>query len=170
MENYTIKREQILEMQSWGNVQDKEKVKKWFPEAFKLKLEVGKWYQHPKFERFIFCFNGKGYSYSQYGFNPLGVWSDTLVINCNENYIQSTNEKVEVTLKNEAIKRGYKVGVNFDSFGQIEECNGEIYFYFGGLRFDLNNGMIYDEGKWSEIIETITKEEAEKFLNKRIKL
>lgn len=162
-----ISREQFLEMSSWGNKADLEKVKQWFPEAFKPKLEVGKWYKN-RYDS-LFCIEkiDGDFAYG-YGFNL--HWKNESKWSLN-GIIEATPQEVETSLINEAKKRGYKTGV-FCEFGfikDIREIKNDNYRYHEGLNALLiGNDVIFQDGKWSPIIETITKEEAEKILNKKI--
>lgn len=163
-----ISREQVLEMSSWGNKADLEKVKQWFPEAFETKLEFGKWYKN-KFDS-LFCIEKIQANYVVgYGFIN-GYWHNKagfdLIVT------EATPKEVKTALINEARKRGYKKGV-FCEFGtakDIREIKNDNYRYHENLRSLLiGNDVIFEDGKWSPIVlETITKSEAEKILNKKI--
>jgi len=163
-----ITKEQVLQLEADGN----ECVRDWFPEVFKVNLEVGKWYKLG--DKFMFNFSGK-YSRSNnsgsYGFTMSGKWYDNLGISVDEIYKVATDKEVEIALKNEALKRGFKEGVWFES------AVSEDYFKFNYLFINDNDfsiiwnkgcGVIFKDGIWAEIIPTITKEEAEEKLKCKI--
>lgn len=168
MRTFEITQEQILQIHNSGKID----LKRWFPEAFETKLEVGKWYKEPSLNGRKFRFlclqkiDGSGY-----GFDSFGDWQDYLYY-CNIKEWQEANpEEVETALITEARKRGYKTGV-FCEFGiakDIREIEGLLYKYKENRNcLYIGNDEIFRNGKWSPIIETITKAEAEKILNKKI--
>ena len=64
MENYQITRDQIRKLTD-------PQVKEWFPEAFEVKLEIGKWYKNPKKGEALFFvtkINKDEGTYFAYGF------------------------------------------------------------------------------------------------------
>lgn len=163
-----ITKEQVLELRSSSN---NELLKKWFPEAFGL--EVGKWYQYDKMD-ILFNFQGK-YSVRNdsgaYGFNSLGEWHENLGVDLDDPLREATHDEVSNALIREAKKRGYKDGnyyclSNSKTYYNISDKftfeEGKL-FHGIGLR-----NIVFADGEWAEIIETITKEEAEKLLNKKI--
>lgn len=166
-----ITKEQVLEMYNWGNSTDKLKVKEWFPEAFAL--EVGKWYQYDK-KDILFNFQGK-YSVQNdsgaYGFNSLDEWHENLGVDLRDPLREATHDEVSDALIREARKRGYS-DKNYHCLS-----NSKTYYHTGD-KFTFEEGklfhgigfrnIVFEDGKWAEIIETITKEEAEKLLNKKI--
>ena len=99
------------------------------------------------------------------------------------NDVKATEQEVFEPLKNEAVKRGYKQGIYIvDMYNEISEsdiiqvtsdkldwekiragknCNDMA------LR-DSDGNIIFSKGTWATIIETKTKEEAEKLLNCKI--
>tara|TARA_R110000823_G_scaffold234665_3_gene360875 strand:+ start:28 stop:378 length:351 start_codon:yes stop_codon:yes gene_type:complete len=82
-------------------------------------------------------------------------------------------KEVEQALIEEANKRGFKKGViaNLTHCGHRNsraEILNENYRY-NGRYLSIDNFIIFEKGKWAEIIkQTITKEEAEKELGKTI--
>jgi len=154
------------------------RLKEWFPEAFKTGLEVGKWYK----TKFVFInitnIDAKGKVYG-YGWDLCSeIWhgsdNDDWGV---DNAIEATESEVFEALKNEAVKRGYEKentfvksiifddrkvnlsGSGYDKTNFRLEHNGQFIY---------NGVTIFKKGKWAEIIETITKKEAEKLLNKII--
>jgi hypothetical protein len=149
----------------------KEKIEKEFPELFKEDaLVVGKWYKRND-NKIWFLTEIREESSFGYGFNFEGNWSD---ISKGYNYTLdltlATDKEVEEALIKEAKKRGFKEGVKYNNF-----IANRVFTFRGGLSYnnnntlnDLNENTIFKNGKWATIVETITKEQAEKELGKTI--
>ena len=156
----------------------KENIEKEFPKLFKKDaLVVGKWY---KSRSCLFNYQKHG---NVYGFFGDGVWNngnwswdDTIAK-------PATDKEVEEALIKEAKNRGFKIGVKFIklSNGVVQTVDGLPYFEYGRVAVEspktewssvykggCSNPSIFDNGKWAEIVETITKEQAEKELGKTI--
>jgi hypothetical protein len=76
-------------------------------------------------------------------------------------------------LKGEAVKRGFVDGVSFNILNGDREAiyieNNSRYGYdFYENKLLMNGWCIFLKGNWSIPLQTITKEEAEKLLNKKI--
>lgn len=136
-------------------------------------LEFGKWYKYND-SNIIFNFRGK-YSTANnsgaYGFGNNGNWYENLGVDSNSEFTELTKEEVSKALIIEAKKRGYKNG-NYKCLSNSKTYNISCDLFgfedntlYHGI--DLRN-IVFSNGKWAEIIETITKEEAEKLLNKKI--
>lgn len=169
MKKFEITQEQIEQLINFHPDNEKP-FKQWFPKAFKTELEVGKWHKN-KYDS-LFCIQEiKGNSVFGYGFSHIGpIWSNRFNWSI-EKITEATPEEVEFALIAEAKRRGYKTGV-FCEFGimkDVRAIKSSIFMYD-----EKRNGLYmgYDEvfvnGKWSPIIESITKAEAEKILNKKI--
>ena len=158
----------------------KYKMKDEFPEVFKKKLEVGKWYkkQNKGWRLFLFCFSGNYGNESSYGFNVLGEWSEKLGVHKSDEYAEATEQEVFEALKNEAVKRGFVEG---NYFIEPDNCvaysnqkrliKGSIKAYMSDnsmLSMSGSDSLIYKNGKWATIASTKTKEEAEKLLGVKI--
>jgi len=151
------------------------RLKEWFPEAFKTVLEVGKWYK----TKFVFInitnIDAKGKVYG-YGWDLCSeIWhgsdNDDWGV---DNAIEATESEVFEALKKEAINRGYKNG-NFKcllmpdfTHKVMNNFHFQDNMLFHGESNVHKNNVIFKDGQWAEIIETITKKEAEKLLNKKI--
>jgi len=182
MENFEITKEQILEIEDCGNYIVTERLKSMFPEAFKTKFTG--------WAKDICEFNKDWIAYYEndilkYGINASGEWFEAKSISnyneCESNRL-ATEQEVKTALINEAKKRGFgSIGVKFiDVFGDLQtsEINGFDFWNLNNSNVLLENkfnisvsscgGVIFNKGKWATIIETITKEEAEKLLNKKI--
>jgi len=144
------------------------KFKEVFPEICAV-LEVGKWYKN---EVALVCIEEvlKKNEVKGYGFSSRNqFWESTKWFDRGE-WTEATNEEVFEVLKNEAVKRGFVDGVFYkDSTSkQSEFAVGEIKYRNGDLFFDNSSFTIFRYGKWAEIIPTITLQEAEAILNKKI--
>lgn len=164
MENYQITRDQIRKLTD-------PQVREWFPEAFKNELEIGKWYKHEDSGCLAFVEKIIGRDFIGYGFTSSGKFVES-----QENWTigfrgweEATEEEVFEALKNEAVKRGFVEGVCFKSALSGNNYKFKnIFTESTDMIWSKNGGVIFDNGKWATIIETITKEEAEKLLNKKI--
>lgn len=186
-ENFLITREQILEIAEWGSLRDLEKIKQWFPKVFKTILEVGKWYKNND-DGYEKCFglvvelnkNDKD-CFSGYGFDRDGGWLLDLDVNGfgSNKWSAAADQEVKEALEREAKKRGLILGScidrKFDKNLGIEIINTakfikdpEWYYDFENDYLEHHGFVVYSRGKWAEIIPTITKEEAEKQLGKKI--
>ena len=151
----------------------KENIEKEFPKLFKGDaLVVGRWYKRKLDSRLWFVTHIKsGCSYG-YGFDYSGYWADeSKGFNYSLELNKATEKEVEEVLIEEAKKRGFKIGVVFndvaDGFREIVDVDNYIY-YNQENTLTLSHYRIFKKGKWAEIVETITKEQAEKELGKTI--
>ena len=143
-----------------------------FPDLFKLKLEVGRWYKNVN--KALANYQG---GKNGYGFSIEGEWMDkeNWSFNYPKNWIPATSEEVESALIAEAKKRGYKPN-NFKCIS-IPNLSGKldsdrIYFEHGKLWMgsEYNSNCIFQRGQWAEIIpqnKVITLDEAKKILAKK---
>tara|TARA_R110002049_G_scaffold309249_1_gene519241 strand:- start:30598 stop:31395 length:798 start_codon:yes stop_codon:yes gene_type:complete len=157
------------------------KVKDLFPELFEVKLEVGKWYKYTRSGTLSF-YQGEGKK--SYGFHTGHKFLDSHSWHMpteDTEIIPATESEVKEALIKEAVKRGYKSGVKFVSLGEkfiTDHCKGSVSVISDKPDYDLhfedsilwvsggeNSGIIYEDGKWAEIIEepkSITIEQAVK--------
>jgi hypothetical protein len=164
---YTITKEQILELENGFTLP---KLKQWFPDVFEVKLEAGKWYWRDEDELAVYN-NGK----STYGFLK-GFFICDMLFSFGIGR-KATEQEVFKALKNEAVKRGFvegvyikKSGINKDFNHLNKPISGKFYLNKIDFTLDSDNGFgyIFKNGKWAEIIPTITKKEAEDKLNCKI--
>jgi hypothetical protein len=173
-----ITKQQVLEMSTWGNSRDQLKVKEWFPEAFKVELEVGKVY---KASGCIFYYQEANKSY---GFSD-GEWSKPSQWVVCEGRVKdpswviskATTAEWHAALIAEAKKRGYKNG-NYEcliSPNFTHLTGSDFEFYKDEMRLStkdksvcIKQNIIFKNGIWAEIIKTFSKEEAEKLLGGKI--
>ncbi len=149
------------------------------PNFFKSKLEVGKWYKSKEHKDLIFIDNIDKYNrVKYYGFDD-GSFKDERntamfygYAYAVEDWTLATNQEVEDALIIEAKKRGFN---NISCFKPIDSnSNYNSYkditfgFKYGENELIFCNRLIFKNGNWAEILETITKAEAEKLLNKII--
>jgi hypothetical protein len=156
---FEITREQILELEADGLSY----VRQWFPQAFEL--EVGKWYKRDG--EFLFNFQGK-YSVSNdsgsYGFSSNNNWWENIGVDKRRYYPPATEEEVKTALIAEAKKRGFEGTTRIDwKFGT---ANYSItrpdlsYFEFKNNCLTFACGVVFQDGKWCEIItQPLTIEE-----------
>ena len=176
---FTITKEQIRTIESDGCAY----VKQWFPEVFKKELEVGKWYKDEG--KFMFCFQGiysREHVSKAYGFTRSGKWHENLGIGNDWEYKEATDQEVFEALKNEAVKRGLADGVyiniinNYPHEHLVDRITGKFDYeevpggrYEGKMALrDSDGNIIFINGQWATITPTITKEEAEEILGKKI--
>jgi hypothetical protein len=180
-----ITKEQVLELRKLGNWGTSDKLKEWFPEAFNVELEVGKWYCHDRSGKGIVNYQGGS---SGYGFSVLNNWRDLIHDRWSfETHAQewrlATTEECESALIEEAKKRGYKNGLliqdiyNGKSIEDLVNVSSDLFDY-ESIKAGVNQGkmalrdsdgsIIFYEGIWAKIIKTFSKEEAEKLLGGKI--
>lgn len=157
-------------------------VRELFPSLFAPVLEKGKWYK--KYGSLCFIEEHlEDKDFVGYGFCPNGKWinkgSDNWTCD-HSDWKEATTQEVEEALKNEAV-RNYKKGdyvkclynrktylLDFEN----TKLNGKLTCIGADGCLWMNSGsvnvMVFDKGKWTTAIETITKDEAEKLLNKKI--
>jgi len=159
-DEYKITKEQILEIEQWGNKSDAKKVREWYPECFKKELIVGVWYKN-SIDSLLYC---KNIEYdgciSGYGFNQFGQWVDDYVII--PEYTEATPKEVEEALVNYA-KTRYKKGDRIKYNGFEGTIVGEIYWADGSMLVSVpcdkkstkrpnENFPLMKDGVWSEIL------------------
>lgn len=115
----------------------------------------------------------------KYGFYSNGNWFKEGNWEITEFEIEATPEEVTEALINEAVKR-YKVGDYISPLSNFYYCTNDLKIYniefeycnsSKSLYFISKNGFcigVFKNGVWAEIIPTITKEDAEKELGKKI--
>jgi len=183
----------ITEQQIKDCYSNPELLKQIFPDVFKNKLEVGKWYKstdgHSALLRVVEAYKGmnENFAFESYGFNFDGYYVQSSKSGKgfgSHNLTLATKEEVEQALFNEAEKKGFKKGAKFktiDGSDRICTFNGMFYeFIFNTLHAQINgdewekdgkyissNPEIFNNGKWAEIISepiVITLDQiAEKF-------
>lgn len=172
-ETFVISREQIITLNTDGNKDVRKCMRDWFPSAFvedkkELVLEVGKWYTYPAEPKFITFIKENG---RRYGIGTSGNWfHDSDIVRDTRGYREATPEEVKEALTKEAVKR-YKVRdyVEFGIAKHIRKIKSKNYIYDKEMNVLLNEtDGVFVDGIWSEIIPTITKQEAEQKLNCKI--
>lgn len=158
----------------------KDKIKENFPKLFtETELEVGKWYKNA-FYNTLLCYTGESYGYGFFEgkWNSDGDWGSLSTFKSNT--VEATKEEVEQALIIEAKKRGFKEGVKIKSLFHHDNPTIEIFnergyeFVSSQNKLYIHGGkqslmpVVFYQGEWAEIIETITKAEAEKELGKVI--
>ena len=170
MKKYELTQEQVEELSKTNH--GKRKLKKWLPEAFETKLEVGKWYTS---EYYLVYYLGN------YKCNCIqlinGEWFNNMHHSLSghlKSYRLATEEEVKEALINEAIKRGFKnVGELKikNTYGCIRNgyrtITNDFYYDYISNTFQLDGAIIFEDGIWAEIvIEDIpTQEEIDRVIN-----
>lgn len=145
------------------------KIKEWFPEVFNLSKDFTGWVK-AKGE-----LNKKWITFFENGFQKYGIDSDgnwfaqNIKVSIHGDEFEATEQEVFEALKNEAVKRGFVEGAlcNWGSDCGVIEVK-DLRFEAGKLWCDKNWIIMDEKGTWATIIQTITKSEAEKLLNKKI--
>ncbi len=142
-----------------------------FPELF---INPTGWYKHKYNSHHKWLMHYDSKTDKKCGFNVIGEWQNYFD---NDYYIQkycvkATHKEVKTALIKEAERRGlisdkpinYKLpnGIGYS------RCSSKEELIFKDNKLWLGYFNIFDNGTWAEIIETISKEEAEKILNKKI--
>lgn len=172
---YVITKEQIIEL---SNINTSRSIlKEWFPEAFKedeveLPKDFTGWCKTNRVgdELWLTYFES---GELKYGFDSEGDWfmppRTSKIYHGVSEKREATEQEVFEALTKEAVKRGFADGVAYLS----PRNKHERIFKRGikvedGIVTDENSFIIFKEGKWAEIIPTISKEDAEKELGKKI--
>lgn len=145
-------------------------------------LELGKWYVgNFGIDNILFFFESLNESgnIKGYGFNRRG-WQDNRWSCCHygklsevSDWILATPKEVEDRLEKEARSRYSTGDLVRDLSRSKDEKNlnmesAVMQHYIASDDMYFNALLMYCKGKWAEKIETITKKEAEKILNKKI--
>lgn len=180
---FTITESQIKTIHEKTSVSNQEEIEEWFPEVFESQvkeLKIGTWYNY---NNAIVNYQGTVNSLLQgYGIR-LGEESWIRLGNMGrspEEWKEASKKEVLKALKNEAVKRGFVKGGFVKDNGLHDSCKqnelleepifdlDEEEFWIKNVG-ELNyNCLIFEYGIWAEVIETITLEEAEKQLGKKI--
>jgi hypothetical protein len=166
--------QQLTQLKEVANNETIDLLKEWYPEKFEVEKKVHTFY-YVKYEHgeYLFAYFSMD-SNLVYGFNKSG-WRESFhwYLENEPKATLATEEQILKFMIPEAKKRGYKNG-NYKCMympnytAEVEENSflferGELW---QGTKSNANR--IFEKGKWAEIIETITKEEAEKMLNTKI--
>ena len=173
--------QQLTQLKEVANNETIDLLKQWYPEKFEVEKKVHTfYYAKDEFgDEFLFAYYSMD-SDRVYGFNK-GDWRDYdkgitwIWTDLNSGETLATEEQILKFMIPEAKKRGYKNG-NYKCM-DLPSCTYQVnedkfFFTINGLwqgedKFAKYN-LIFEKGKWAEIIQTYTKEEAEKMLNAKI--
>lgn len=162
MKKFEITKKQLTQLREYTRL-----IEDWFPEAFKNELEVGKWYvRKNNIEKsLVFKVSKLGYGWFDGMYSEKEYWSIEDV----HNWTEATPQEIRTALIAEAEKR-YKNACYIECFSSGRQyLKGDTYQYYQDTNDLYSNGCIlFRNGNWATIVETITKEEAEKLLNKKI--
>ncbi len=154
---YEITENQIKEAHNSACSELKIKIESWFPECFKQKLEVGKWYKSKNTAKdTLFC-AGDNWKSNSYGINYKGTWSNNLNFSgaYEHDFTPATENEVFEMLKREAIKRGLVKGVIVKSplYGNLQRRIDGEYTYFDNNELTVKNITLFIDGMWAKVIE-----------------
>lgn len=152
----------------------KRKIEKEFPILFeKPKFEIGKWYK--SIGGTVVCFQGGKSAYGYWEVTQSWKILDNWSFESNpEAWQPATDKEVEEALIKEAIKRGlnYPNAVCLfdpeDKLDKTKDPKWDFHLRDGVSSLWYYNLNVFKKGKWATLLETITKEEAEKQLGKKI--
>ena len=160
---YEITKEQILETIRTGTDVTERYFKEIIPEAFKTKLDTGKWYKSSSDIEFLVCYQSNGCD--NYGFWKDQPYKDNLVFgDCWYNMSRlATDEEVSAALINEAKKRGFIDGVTilrgdwYSGFTTPKATIKRGYYSTNGFEFRndtlfLDGYVLFKKGNWAEIL------------------
>lgn len=188
-ESFVISKEQVVSIYNSCKKQRcysaMNEIKLMFPSAFepeKKELVVGKWYfielsksQFNDKQKALIFYEDKT---RLYGFSHLGIYTNNYSNPKNNKYTftEATQQEVEEALKAEAVKRGFINGIYVNPVTKNWGRNIKLYLEHNDPLFWVNSigdlmccgVQIFHKGQWAEIIQTITKEQAEKELGKKI--
>ena len=154
----------------------KAKIEKEFPKLFKkTELVVGKWYKYKVINSLLYSTDVSSHFY----ISAYGVYKDVWHNEGDDRFskkklIPATDKEVKEALIKEAKKRGFKKGVKVVSpynSNHTRVIASSFRLERGSLVSTSESGRrtyLFFGGKWATIIESITKEEAEKQLGKTI--
>jgi len=180
-ETLPIKKSVLLQLAE-NNSFSESIIKKEFPQLFESELEVGKWYKSNKkyFKSIIFITEIKqcqGYrKVFYYGIVNGDFKTDYFASeDIEKNLNLSEEQEVFEALTNEAVKRGFKEGINVKApkgtTGIITD-NFSHEFRVESNKFYFHNMCVFDNGTWAEICKEKPKEitisEIEKILGYKI--
>lgn len=185
MENYTITKEQILELHESYSPETRLKIAKMFPEALKKELEIGKWYKVNGNKCIFKITDISGKNIKAYGFDYNGKYiGEKWDFGNTDSYLQfteATPEEIESALREEVKKIGFKEGTkirrHFEGLGD-KTIDSTEYPHDPEFNYDhiddyleFHGFVVYSKGRWAEIIpeetKQITMDKAIKILSKK---
>lgn len=166
MKEFKITEEQIKENKDLT-------LKEYFKEVFEIKLEVGKWYVVENIQKGSLGYDGigmftkehakNGLLRDDFGYNFLEI--NGSIWRTNGDIRLATEEEVFNALKKEAEKRGFVKGAKVKDNGLHISCMQNEILKENAFRFHLSDNkmwmdvgkdnyccLIFDNGKWAEII------------------
>jgi len=164
--NYTITKDTI----------EKYQMKDEFPDVFENKLPIyfTGWAKYDKKDNEKWTCYFK-YGNFQYGINSHGDWftnkKNEFKINPKKDR-EATEQEVFESLKNEAVKRGFNSDIPIhiksrNAYSYLAKPSNSDLFFKNNCLY-LWEIKIFNKGIWAEIIQTLTKKEAEEKLNCKI--
>jgi hypothetical protein len=130
----------------------------------KAEPEIGKWYKLPELKKLAHITKIEGHRVYYYGFCGNWISDDWFNIYHINNAIEATHKEVEEALISEAKKRGFKNGVTIKrdwltiGYDPIATINTSTYtdpefnYHNKGDCLEHHGFILYENGKWAEII------------------
>lgn len=181
MKKFKITKEQILQLNSYNNYDCGVALKEWFPEAFQIEVEAGKWYIWERTKDvllFITGFDGdkvKGYGIKNNDWFDNRSISDYWGYKTDSYFVPATDKEVETALIAEAKRRGFK-----GHFKVKPLWNSTYHFWScsdNNIRFKNNtlffSSAIFKDGKWAEILSEpieLTLEQRIEIIEEQLKI
>ena len=192
MENYTITKHQIKKLADEDSIV-KDCLKNWFPDVFKTELTIGKWYKHSEEAGLFYLTEITDSACHGYGFRKSGIWFSTskndrsaycAVNNFHFKYlVEATPEEVEVALKSQAQKLGFKEGVRFIPLfsngtnyrgNSVVEITEDEFLFQDNTLFTISGYRIFANGVFAKILPQkktiVPMEKALKIIAKKMKV
>jgi len=143
-------------------------LKEAFKEVFEKNFQIGSWNAEETDlgagKRLFFIEKEKQGTCKGYGFNGFGEWIGHSWY-CSEGFEPATHQEVETALIEEAKRRGFKEGVYVNPANKtwsrklkLHLCKNEREFIFRDNGLLCCGVEILHNGKWAEIIPTLTKQ------------
>lgn len=120
-------------------------------------VEAGRWYKEKGNKYLFFISKIEGIIALGYGFSNLGSWFNdySLLSRIESDCHLATTKEVEEALKNEAVKRGFRKGINIKTPNGTEgTCKNGVLRYDKILNYlFIDEYSCFVEGKWAEIVK-----------------
>jgi len=153
-ETLPIKKTTLLQLAE-NNSFSESIIKKEFPKLFESELEVNRWYKNPHRKSLMYFTKTVHNTCFGYGFDNVGIWNNELEF-FTTNWIPVTEQEVFEALKNEAVKKGFKVGCKViapKGTNGIITDNFSHEFRVEPNKFYFHNMCVFENGQWAEIID-----------------
>jgi hypothetical protein len=167
--------QKLTQLKEVANNKTIDLLKQWYPEKFQVEKKVHTFYYagDEYGDEYLFAFysvdSNQVYGFRNEEWREIDNWN----LNAPPKATLATEEQVLKFMISEAKKRGYKNG-NYKCMcipKYTAKTKENSFLFEDGKLWQgthSNANLIFEKGKWAEIIQTITKEETEKMLNAKI--